>query len=411
MAADAPLSLSFGPLSVRGCVARVDARALLANLERVRCSAKNAHVLAVVKADAYGHGARALAPLLERARVTRFGVATVEEGLELREAGVRGAILVLGGAAWWSAPALLVSGGLTPVFSSTEELLFLEDFARGRDVVIDAHVKIDTGMSRVGVRVGDEPSDDIAAFVDAARVCSHVRVTGACTHFANADLADPDLTRAQVDRFSVALAFVRARGLPVSVAHVSNSAATLELDDLTRRFAIETWVRPGLMLYGVSPFSDERHQQELSPVLSWTAPIVARKRVPPGTPVSYGSTWTAERETELAVLGVGYVDGYPRALSNVGEVLLEGMRAPIRGRVCMDLTVVDVTDVVQAHGEEACALGASVTLLGKDGDDEISAREVASWAGTIPYEILTRIGARVPRVVSSSSTSSTRDPS
>lgn len=402
MSNDVPLPASFGPLSVRGAVARIDAEAMLKNLEHVRRQAEGADVLAIVKADAYGHGAKKLAPLLQRAGVMRFGVATVEEGLELREAGVRGTILVLGGAAWWRAPALLFGADLMPVFSSAEELLYLEDFARTRGLPsLEAHVKIDTGMSRVGVPVGDAPSEALARFIDAATSAEHVRITGACTHFANADLADVTLTRAQVERFSTALSSLQQSGLRLDVVHVSNSAATLEMQELCRRFDLDTWVRPGLMLYGVSPFADERHRQDLSPVLSWTAPIVARKRVPKGTPVSYGSMWTAPRETELAVLGIGYVDGYPRALSNTGEVLVGGARAPIRGRVCMDLTVVDVTDVVHAHGDDGCALGRSVTLLGKEGANEISARDMASWAGTIPYEILTRIGARVPRVIQS----------
>lgn len=387
--------------SVRGCVAVLDEGALLANLEVAGTLARGAEVLAIVKADAYGHGASAVVPVLERAGVSRYGVATVEEGLELRALGVRGDVLVLGGAAWWSDPALLWEGALTPVLSSHEELVRLDEVARARGERIAAHVKLDTGMSRVGVLVlADGASRDLEAFAVAARASEHVRVVGACTHFANADLADAALSGAQVERFTKALAFLRAEGLPLEVAHVSNSAATLELPALTGLAGLETWLRPGLMLYGVSPFDDERRERELAPVLSWLAPIVARKRVPPGTPVSYGSTWTAERETELAVLGVGYVDGYPRALSNRGAVLIEGMRAPVRGRVCMDLTVVDVTDVVREQGAAACALGRSVTLLGSSGKDVITARDVAKWAGTIPYEILTRIGARVPRVLS-----------
>jgi alanine racemase len=395
---------TLGPVNIRGAAAQLDRAALVHNLDVARRHADGAEVMCVVKADGYGHGARRVTPVLERAGCEHFGVATVEEGLELREEGVAGTILVLGGACWLRAPSMLVHARLTPLLSSAEELATLADHLRRHPPAepLCAHVKIDTGMSRIGVPVGDDPEAALAPLIELALATPELRITGAATHFANADLHDEDFTDVQAERFGHALAMLLHGGLPLEVAHLSNSAATLELPGLTKRHGgpLDVWVRPGLMLYGISPFADRRYADELRPVMSWTAPIVARKRVPAGTPVSYGSTFTCERETELAVIGTGYADGYPRSISGKGAVLIGGRRAPIRGRVCMDLFVVDVTDVAAELGPAACDVGASVTLLGRDGDEEIDCYEVADWADTIPYEIITRVGARVPRQLS-----------
>lgn len=397
---------AIGPLSVRGCVAEIDVEALVSNLEVARRRAAGAEVLCVVKANAYGHGSRLVSRALFAAGARRFGVAFIEEGLELREAGVLGTILVLGGAAWWRSPALLVEAELTPVLSSPEEIEALAHHLEGTGKTVCAHVKLDTGMARIGVPVGDDAERDLAPFLAAAQRHPEVRVTGACTHFANADLADLERSKRQVQRFEEAVAVLLAAGLPLEVAHVANSAASLEgLLEATAQVAtpgLKSWHRPGLLLYGVSPFPDRRHQEELRPVLSWRAPVVARKRVPRGTQVSYGGTYTTERDSELAVLGVGYADGYLRSVSGQGgEVLLAGRRAPLRGRVCMDLMVVDVTDIVDELGAGAASLGALATLLGPDGDERIDAWQLAGWAGTIPYEVLNAIAARVPRAAAS----------
>jgi alanine racemase len=192
----------------------------------------------------------------------------------------------------------------------------------------------------------------------------------------------------------------------VRVVHLANSAAALgagarttTLGDGVARPDVEVWVRPGLSLFGVTPFPDGDRADAVDVAFTWRAPIVTRKRVPTGTPVSYGSTFITTRPTEIAVLGLGYADGYPRALSGKGELSLAGMRVPVLGRVCMDLTMVDVTDVVAAHGEGAAAIGTDVVVLGGRGADAIDPWEMALRADTIAYEMLTSIAARVPRVV------------
>jgi len=390
-----------------GSFAEVSAAALGHNLSIARRRAGKAETLCVVKADAYGHGAALVAPALQGAGAHLFGVATPAEALELRAAGVRGTILVLAGASWWGAPELLVEGDLVPVLSSVEELVRLDEHLRTHapGKTLTAHLKLDTGMARIGLPVGDAPGEALAPFLAAAAEAKRVQVRGACTHFANADLADAAFTTRQVERFRAALKVLRQGGLPLEVVHLSNSAATLSLGPIADEQGLDVWVRPGLMLYGLSPFHGGplpagADPSELAPVLRWTAPVVVRKRVPKGTPVSYGSTFVTERETELAVLGIGYADGYPRALSGKGAVAFavegrDAVRAPILGRVCMDLTVVDVTDVVAAAGPEPCALGRHALLVG----ESPSAWEVADWADTIAYEVTTRIGKRVPRIL------------
>jgi alanine racemase len=389
------------PLPTRGSIAEIDAAALVHNLQAAKRHAPSAEALCVVKADGYGHGAALCAPVLQNAGVRRFGVATVDEGVELREAGVTGTVLILGGACWWDDPARLLEHDLVPVLSSAEELRALDSFAvtRPDDRPVPVHLKVDTGMGRIGVPVGDDPARALQPFVDAARAAKRVRVVGVCTHFANADLADEAFNDRQRARFVEAVRALRAAQLPLKVAHLSNSAATLSLGALADELELPVWVRPGLMLYGYSPFGPRRFADELEPVLRWSAPVVARKRVPAGTPVSYGSTFVTDRETELAVLGVGYADGYRRGVSGRASVLFGGVRVPVRGRVCMDLMVADVTDLVARRGPEGCRLGARAVLLGADGDERITAWEVAHWADTIAYEILTGVGRRVPRIL------------
>jgi alanine racemase len=383
---------------VRDNVAVVDLDAIVRNYELCASRAPAASVLATVKADAYGHGAVPVARALYDAGVRLFSVATVEEGLELRRAGVEGTVLVLAGATWLNQPELLLDANLTPVLSSEEEVEILDITCAARGERMDVHLKLDTGLARVGVPVHDDPEEALEEIVGFLSGNVRVRATGVMTHFANADLADAELTKTQRDRFERAVTYLHGAGVPLEVVHMSNTAATLEGIGLPDDTSLAAWVRPGLGLYGYSPFADRHDQELLTPAMTWRAPIVARKRIREGDPVSYGSTWRAERETEIAVLGVGYADGYMRALSNKASVLVDGQRAPIRGRVCMDLTMVDVTEIVSARGAEVCEVGRPATLIGHDQGGTVLADELAEHAGTIPYEILTSVGARVPRV-------------
>jgi alanine racemase len=398
---DTPLTRDDG--SIRGTVLEVSASAVVENA-RILAGRTAAPVIAVVKANAYGIGAGIIAPALARSGVAALAVVTVEEGLELRALGISTPILVLGGATWLRAPELLFELALTPLVSSDDELRRLQHVAERLHRTIDVHVALDTGMAREGFFITRDGTSSVDAVVDALSRAPLVRATSAMTHFAHADLASDETTPDQVHRFTRALTNLRARSVPIHAAHVANSAAALTLGARPFDLSEEPFddvtcaIRPGIALLGVTPFADGRAQDLLTPVFRWRAPIVMRKRVPAGTHVSYGGTFTTTRETELAVLGIGYADGYPRALSNSGCVRLHGQEAPILGRVCMDLTVVDVTDIAARLGAGACALGTPVTVLGGRGQDHIPPWDVAERASTIAYDVMNRISARVPRV-------------
>jgi alanine racemase len=373
---------------IRPTWAEIDLEALVANVSAVRALAPRTDVLAVVKANAYGHGAVVVGRALEATSVRMLAVALVEEGVELRNAGVRKPILVLGGA-YHGGYQLMIEHDLTPAVFRIDHLEDLAEAARRKGLRAAAHLKVDTGMGRIGVF-----PDELDAFLDRAAHIAEVRLTGVLSHFANADLADAELTGEQIRRFRAALAAMRARGMEPPLRHLSNSAGVIDRPEVRDGLELNL-VRPGLMLYGVPPAPWLREKVSLRPVLSWKTAVIHLKRVKKGTPISYGSTWIAPRESVIATLPVGYADGYDRAYSNRGEVLIRGRRAPIAGTVCMDLFMADVTDIPEV------ALGDEAVLLGEQGAERISAEDLAQLSGTIPYEILCRVGARVPRQVRS----------
>jgi alanine racemase len=366
---------------VRPTRALIDTAALAHNLGEVRrVAGPGKQVLGVVKADAYGHGARLVGPALERAGIDWLGVALVEEGAELRAEGVKVPILVLDGA-YGDRYDLLFEHRLTPVVYRREQLVGLAAAARRRGVTAEAHLKVDTGMGRLGVLPAD-----VGAIAAAARETGVV-FTGLCTHFANADLGDAAFSRLQIERFGAALATLRAAGQSPTLLHLANSAATLELPE-----GRGTLVRPGLMLYGQAPAPRLADRVQLRPALTWTTEILQIKDVPAGTPVSYGGRFRTSRQSRLAVLPVGYADGYRRGFTGKVSVLIDGKRAPVVGVITMDLSVADVTDVPAAQ------VGSQVVLLGKQGAEEILVSELARAGATIDHEIFAGIAARVPRV-------------
>lgn len=358
----------------------IDLEALGANLaEARRLAGPGAAVLAMVKADAYGHGASIVAPALEARGAEAFGVAAVEEGIELRDAGVRAPVFVFCGTFRGEADEA-VRARLTPVlFDGASIDAFAEAAARsGRRVGV--HVKIDTGMGRLGV----EPAE-AEALVARIERRPELRLEGLCTHLARAD--DPDgasASRQVEDLRALARRFGPRAG---GSLHFANSAALFALP----RGQGDTLVRPGLMLYGAYPHPSFRERASLRPVLRWSTAVLLVKRVPRGRGLSYGRTFVTSRDSVIATVPVGYADGYPWSLSNRGFVLVAGRRAPVVGRVCMDLTLVDVTDA------GAVRPGDEVVLLGRQGGAEIRVEDLAEAAGTLPYEILSRIGRRVPR--------------
>jgi len=366
-------------------VARVDLAALAANYRALRGAVgPGVGVIAVVKADAYGHGAVPVARLLDGLGVRGFGVATVEEGVELRDAGIRAPVLILG-AAFGRDHAEVIARELTPMVGDPGDVERFAEAARAAGCVrFSLHVKIDTGMTRLGVT--EARFDEFLA-----RCAAHpsIRVDGLATHFASADEADPEETEAQLRAFIRCLDRARAMGADPQVIHAANSAAALRFP--RTRFDL---IRPGIVLYGTRP-SAKVEGPGLTPVLSLHTRINALREVEAGTRVSYAGTHTLTRRSRIATLPVGYADGYPRALSNRAQVLVRGCRAPLVGRVCMDLCMIDVTDV---PGVE---VGDPVALLGGEGALAIHPEELAGWAGTIVYEILAGVGKRVPRDYSS----------
>lgn len=369
-------SVSFGQRGPRPTRAEIDLAALVANATWLKQQVGTAGVLAVIKADGYGHGAvPAAQALTAHAPILGLAVSLTEEGFELRQAGVRGRVLIMGGV-YGAVHRDIIGLDLTPVVF---ELADVEAFARTGLGPVGVHVKLDTGMSRLGVR-----PERLADFLDGMARFPNVHIEGFMTHLACAD-TDPELTERQLTRFAAAVPMVVARaGRPV-LLHAANTAATL-------RYASRLdAVRPGLALYGGGG------NAALTPVLRLVTAIAQLRDIDSGDTVSYGAHFRAERRTRIATLPVGYADGYPRRLSahvagRPTDVLVRGQRCPIVGAICMDMLMVDVT----ALGE-LVAVGDEVVLIGRQGSEVITAAELADRADLIEYEITCGISKRVPR--------------
>lgn len=342
-------------------------------------------LMSALKADAYGHGAVACALALEREGADWFGVALPEEGLRLRDAGVRRPILCLAGF-WEGQEDAVIAHSLTPVLFRLDLLERFNSAARAAGVTADYHLKVDTGMRRLGV-----PYAELDDFLDGAAGFENVRLDGLMTHFAAAD--DPDkaeFTNHQIALFESAIQAARARGYNPTWIHEANSAATLSYER-----ARGNLIRPGGLLYGlwrdtISPTAEPR---DWRPVMSLHSRIVLLKTVPSGMPIGYGGTFVTGRPSLIATLAIGYEDGLSRALSNKGQVILRGQIVPIVGRISMDLTIIDATDVAGVQtGDEA-------VIIGAQGANHISAEEIAASLGTLSYEVTCRISERVPRVI------------
>jgi len=337
-------------------------------------------ILGVVKADGYGHGAVEVGRTLAAAGIDMLGVALVEEGVALRVHGIRTPILIMGLTPEDEAAAA-IEYGLTPTVDGPATAEPLERRAAAKGVTLAVHLKIDTGMNRLGVR-----AEEAAEAARAVTSFPHLSVAGAYTHLACADEPDTAVSAEQLARFAEALERLRSAGVCPDVVHAANSSAVLRLPE--SHFDM---VRAGLALYGVAPCETAR-DVPLRPVMRLVTHLVATKRVRRGEGVSYGHRWRAERDTLVGILPIGYADGYPRALSNRGQARVGGRLAPVVGAVCMDMVLVDLTDAPGA------APGMAVTLIEADPASPLSAAALAEAAGTIPYEILTGIGKRVPRV-------------
>ena len=343
-------------------------------------------IMAMVKADAYGHGAVQVSKVLEDAGVAALGVATVEEGVELRDAGISVPILVMCGLMGEGSPASarMIDASLTPVIHSVGALDSLEEAAAGAGRKVGVHIKIDSGMTRLGVR-----PESLGPLLEKIKSSSHIEVEGVMTHLA--DAGEDDSASKQIEQFAPCMARIESALGPVRVWHVANSIAIMKGWPVGVAGAPECWARPGLALYGECDF-DHPLREEIRPVMSLESKVMLLKNVPEGTRVSYGGTFTTERRSRLAIVPIGYADGYPWRASGEAKVLVRGRRVPVVGLVTMDMIVIDVTDV------QGASVGDGVVLLGIQDGEQIGLRELAAWAGTIPYEILCGVSKRVPRI-------------
>jgi alanine racemase len=370
---------------LRPTIAEIDLNALRYNYLQVkRLAGKTTKILAVVKADAYGHGAIVISRELERLKVDFLGVALLEEALELRKDGIKTPIMILGGIYLGQADEI-VKHKLIPAIFDLSIARELNQTALKRKTKAKVHVKVDTGMGRLGILPGESYQ-----FFTHLKKLSHLEVEGIISHLTVAseeNEEETEFTNEQFNRFHKVIDYCRQTGMKPLYLHLANSAAIIRgiLDQFTL-------VRPGIMLYGSYPSPTLKNMVHLKPVMSLKTKILQLKKLPKGHSVSYGRTFVCPRETLVAVVPIGYADGYSRLLSNRGEVLIKGRRAPVIGVVCMDLTMVDVTDITGVK------TGDEVVLIGKQGNDCIIIEEVAEKIGTISYEVLCRIGQRVPRL-------------
>ena len=360
----------------------IDTEALKHNYFQLRNAVSEASkVMAVVKANAYGHGDIEVAGVLERIGCEFFGVAIAEEGERLRSNGITRPIVVLGGIYPGQIKDIFPLD-LTPVVFDIGTAQYINSYAKAIGAVKKVHVKIDTGMGRLGLL-----TEEVARFFEAFKELENLRLEAVLSHFAEAESADRDFTGRQLEDFVKSVDVIRDMGFAPEYIDMANSAATVSYP--ASRMDI---VRPGIMLYGSYPAPRYSKEISLKPVLTLQTRILHLKKVPAGFTVSYGRTFTAKKESVIATLPIGYADGLPRRLSGTGEVLVRGERAPIAGRVCMDLTMCDVTNI------NGVAVGDPVVVIGTQGAESIAVEEVAERSGTISYEIFCNISGRVPRV-------------
>ena len=360
----------------------VDLSRLTANYRAIQAHVAPAAVMPILKANAYGHGLVEVARHMQSLGAPYLGVAFLEEGILLREAGVTTPILVLGGIIGNQVP-LFLEHDLTLTASSMEKLGQIEEAARAMGVWAKVHLKIDTGMERIGVHYYSAVD-----LLEASLAGEHFEVEGIFSHFANADAADLAYSRLQLDRFHAVLDFYESRGLPrPTLRHMANSAAIAGFP--ASRLDM---VRAGILLYGVYPSADVPRTIDVRPALSWKSRVVYFKVVQPEHPVSYGSTWQSDRLVRVVTVPVGYGDGYFRSMSGRAEVIIRGKRYPVVGRVCMDQLMVNIEWETAYNGDEVILIGQA------ENGATITVEELAEWAGTIPWEILTNVNTRVPRI-------------
>ncbi|MDR2017391.1 MAG: alanine racemase [Syntrophobacterales bacterium] len=363
-------------------VAYVDLSAIEKNYRAIKAYLPSAvKVLCVVKADAYGHGAVEVARRLEVNGVDYLGVATIDEGMELRDNGITSPILVMSGIFPWDDVGLVFKGRLTPVVYDSAALDRIADESAPHDKTMKIHVKIDTGMGRLGFSV-----DDIPYVIERVKTAEKVEVEGLMSHFSVSEVRN-DYGLGQVKLFTKAISLARGAGLDPKIIHMANSGALTTYPD-----AYFGMVRVGINLYGSYPAKELKGKMELGPAMKFVSKISLLRDFGEGQALSYGGTYITKKNTRVAYVPVGYADGYPRTLSNKASVLIRDKRCSILGRICMDWLLVDVTHL------SGVDVGEEVVLLGRSDTQVITADELADLAGTIPYEIFCKMSKRIMRV-------------
>ncbi len=365
---------------IRPTRVEINLKTLAENFEAIKKHASPSKIMPVLKANAYGHGLIRVAQLMQELKADYLGVAVLEEGILLRQRGINIPILVLGGI-WGNQIPLFLKHNLTMTASSVEKIKQIDEIAGKMKKKAPVHLKIDTGMERLGVHYYSAEK-----FLEDAVKFKNVEVEGIYSHFANSEREDLGYSKLQFERFLEVLSFFEKHSIKLPMRHISNSGAILQLPE-----ANLDMVRPGIMLYGVYPAQEIKRTVHVKPALTWKSLVVYFKVIKPNHPVGYGSTWQTDHNIRAVTVPVGYGDGYMRSMSHKAEVLIDGKRHKVIGTFSMDQIVVNIENSSAYNGDE-------VILIGNDGKNSVCVEELAGWAGTIPYEILTNINTRVPRV-------------
>ncbi|MFA5803085.1 MAG: alanine racemase [Melioribacteraceae bacterium] len=358
----------------------IDLKIFAENYTKIKKFVAPSKMMPILKANAYGHGLVRVAQLMQELKADYLGVAVLEEGILLRQSGINIPILVLGGI-WGNQIPLFLKHDLTITASSIGKLNQIDEFASQMKTKAKVHLKIDTGLERIGVHYYTAEK-----FLEAAAKCKNIRVDGIYSHLANSEVRDSSYTRTQLERFQEVLRFFEKHSIEIPLRHIANSGAILQMPE-----ANLDMVRPGILLYGVYPSNEVEKTIFVQPALTWKSLVVYFKIIKAGHPVGYGLTWKPEHDIRAVTVPLGYGDGYFRSMSHMAEVLIRGKRYPVVGSISMDQIVVNIENDSAFNSDE-------VILIGQDGSNKITVEELAEWAGTIPYEILTNINTRVPRV-------------
>ncbi len=371
---------SVKDITMRPTQVVIDLKQFKSNLDLIQNHVGSAQVMPILKANGYGHGMVPLANYLQDHGYLFLGVAFLEEGILLRKSGIKSDILILGGINNAQIHHF-IRYNLILTASSVDKLLMIEQIASELKQKARVHLKIDTGMERIGIH-----HYNANRLIEASLMCHHLSIEGIYSHFANADTPDLTESKKQLDHFLKAIQFYEVRQLPIPTRHIANSGAILQFPESHLDL-----VRVGIMGYGYLPDQTLKKTIPVKPILSLTSQVVYFKVIPKGAAVSYGSRWRASKQTRIVTIPVGYGDGYLRIMSGKASVLIHGKRYPVVGQICMDQMMVDI-------GADTAYNGDRVTLIGEDGDQIITADDLAQWQNTISYEVLTNLNTRLPRI-------------